>query len=83
MIPGHVLEKNTRNLSRFFSSPFNRKYVHTVACTVVFVGPSHFVFNAYSGLNVTFPLPTCSKKTMVHTVALTLFLPLLVKDPFV
>ena len=62
MIPGHVLEKNTRNLSRFFPSPFNRKYVDTAACTVVFVGPSHFVFNAYPGLNATFPLSSCSNK---------------------
>ena len=30
MIPGHVLEKNTRNLYTFFPSFFNRKYVHTV-----------------------------------------------------
>ena len=29
---------------------FNRKYVHTVACTVV------FVFNAYPGRNATCPL---------------------------
>ena len=49
-IPGHVLEKNTRNLYRFFSSSFKTKYVqtfvHTIACTVVFVGPADFVFNA-------------------------------------
>ena len=48
-IPGHVLEKHTRNLYTFFPSSFNRKYVHTVACTVVFVGPAGFMFNAYPG----------------------------------
>ena len=31
---------------RSFPSSFNRKYVHMVACTVVFVGAAHFVFNA-------------------------------------
>ena len=30
--------------------------VHTVACTVVFVGPAHFVFNDYPGRNATCPL---------------------------
>ena len=49
-IPGHVLEKNTRNHYRFFSSSFKTKYVHTfvhtIACTVVFVGPAGFVLNA-------------------------------------
>ena len=62
MIPGHVLEKNTRNLYTFYPSSFNRKYVHTVACTVVFVGPAHFVFNAYTGRNATCPLSSCSNK---------------------
>ena len=64
MIPGHVLEKNTRNLyTFFFPSSFNRKYVPTIACTVVFVGPAHFVFNAYPGRNATCPLPSCSNKS--------------------
>ena len=62
MIPGHVLEKNTWNLYTFFPSSFNRKYVHTVACTVVFEGPAHFVFNAYPGRNATCPLSSCSNK---------------------
>ena len=31
MIPGDVLEKNTRNLYTFFPSFVNSKYVHTVA----------------------------------------------------
>ena len=62
MIPGHVLKKNTRNLYTFFPSSFNRKYVHTVACTVVFEGPAHFVFNAYPGRNATCPLSSCSNK---------------------
>ena len=63
MIPGHVLEKNTRKtFIRFFPSSFNRKYVHTVACAVVFVGPAHFVFNAYPGRNATCPLSSCSNK---------------------
>ena len=57
MIPVHVLEKNTGNLySFFFPSSFNRKYVHTIACTVV------FFFNAYPGRNATCPLSSCSNK---------------------
>ena len=85
MIPGHVLEKNTRNLYTFFPSFSNRKYVHTVACTVVFVGPAFCVQRLTliraALLLVLFPaVPT---KTMVHAVALTVFLPFLVKDPFV
>ena len=51
--------------------------VHTVACAVVFVGPAHFVFNAYPGRNATC-LPI---KTMVHAVTWTVFLTFLVKDP--
>ena len=47
---------------RFFPSSFNRKYVHAVACTVVFVRPAHFVFNAYPGRNATCPLSSCSNK---------------------
>ena len=50
----------------------------TVACTVVFVGPAHFVFTAYPGRNVTCPLSSFSNKN-----ALTVFLSFLVKDPFV
>ena len=61
-IPGHFLEESTRNPFGFFPSSFNRKYVHTVACTVVFVGPAHFVFNAYTGRNATCPLSSCSNK---------------------
>ena len=49
-IPGHVLEKNTRNLYMFFSSFFKRKhvhtFVHTAGSTVAFVGPASFVFKA-------------------------------------
>ena len=49
-IPGHVLEKKTRNLYRFFFSFFKRKhvhtFVHTAGSTVAFVGPASFVFNA-------------------------------------
>ena len=69
MIPGQVLEKNTRNLYRFFPSSFNRKYVHTVACTVIFVGPARFVFNAYLCHNATCPLSSCSNKNDGHAVA--------------
>ena len=46
----------------FFPCSFNRKYVHTVACTVVFVGPARFVFNAYPGRIATCPLSSCSNK---------------------
>ena len=45
-----------------FPSSFNRKYVHLVACTVVFVGPACFVCNAYLGCNATCPLSSCSNK---------------------
>ena len=44
-----------------------------VAYTVVFVGPAHFVFNAYKGRNATWPLSSCSNKNDGHTVALTDF----------
>ena len=47
------LRKIRENFIGFFSSSFERKYVHTfvhtVACTIVFVGPAGFVFNAYAG----------------------------------
>ena len=43
------LRKTLETLIRFFPSPFNTKYVHAVVCTVVFVGPADFVFNAYPG----------------------------------
>ena len=56
------LRKILETFIRFFPSSFNRKYVHTVACTVVFVGPAHFVFNAYPGRNATCPLSSCSNK---------------------
>ena len=56
------LRKILETFIRVLPSSFNRKYVHTVACTVVFVGPAHFVFNAYPGRNVTCPLSSCSKQ---------------------
>ena len=58
---------------RSFPSSFNRKYVHMVACTVVFVGPACFVCNAYPGRNATCPLSSCSNKNDAHAVALTDF----------
>ena len=57
MIPGHVREKNTRNLYTFFSFLFQQK-----------IRPQgrlygrHFVFNAYPGRNATCPLSSCSNK---------------------
>ena len=56
------LRKILETFIRFFPSSFNRKYVHTVACTVVFVGPARFVFNAYPGRIATCPLFSCSNK---------------------
>ena len=56
------LRKILETFTRLFPSSFNRKYVHTVACTVVFVRPAHFVFNVYPGRNATFPLASCSNK---------------------
>ena len=40
------LTKILETFIRFFPSSFNEKYVHTVGCTVVLVGPARFVFNA-------------------------------------
>ena len=54
---------------RSFPSSFNRKYVHMVAYTVVFVGPAHFDFNAYPGRNATCLLSSCSNKNDGHAVA--------------
>ena len=64
------LRKILETFIRFFPSSFNRKYVHTVACAVVFVGPAHFVFNAYPGRNATCPLSSCSNNNDGHAVAL-------------
>ena len=47
------LRKILETFIGIFPSSFNRKYVHTVACTVVFVGTAGFVFNAYPGCNAT------------------------------
>ena len=77
MIPGHVCEKNTRNLYTFFSFLFQQK-----------IRPNDRLYGRFCStliraamLLVLFPaVPT---KTMVHAVALTVFLPFLVKDPFV
>ena len=82
--PHDSLRKILETFIRFFPSFFNRKYVHTVTCTVVFVGPAFCVqlltLIRAALLLVVFPaVPT---KTMVHAVALTVFLPFLAKDPF-
>ena len=71
-IPGHVLDEKLETFIRFFPSSFNKKHVHTVACTVVLVGPTRFVFNAYPGRNATCALFSCSKNEG-HAVALTDF----------
>ena len=72
-LPDHVLHKMLETFIRSFPYSFNRKYVHKLACTVVFVGPAHFVFNAYPGRNATCPLSSCSNKNDGHAVALTDF----------
>ena len=75
-IPAFTVMSLTKILETFirsFPSSFNRKYVHTVAFTVVFVGPSRFVCNAYAGSNATCPLSSCSNKNDGHAVALTDF----------
>ena len=46
------LRKTLETFIRFFPSSFNGKYV----------GPAHFVFNAYPGRNATCPLSSCSNK---------------------
>ena len=89
MFPTFLVMSLTKILEPFIgffpSSGVNRKYIHTVTRTVVFVGPAgrHFVFNAYPGRNATWPLSSCSNKNDGHAVALTVFVPLLVKEPFV
>ena len=65
------LTKKLETFIRFFPSSFNKKYVHTVACTVVLVVPA--CFNAYPGRNATCALFSCSKKNEGHKVALTDF----------
>ena len=83
MIPGHVLEKNVRNLYTFFSFLFQQKIrphgrLYGRLCRTRILC-STLIWAAL--LLVLFPaVPT---KTMVHAVALTVFLPFLVKDPFV
>ena len=75
-IPAFPIMSSTKILETFIRSfpySFNRKYVHKLACTVVFVGPAHFVFNAYPGRNATCPLSSCSNKNDGHAVALTDF----------
>ena len=63
------LRKILETFIRFFPSSFNRKYVHTVACTV---GILSSTLIPAAMLLVLFPaVPT---KTMVHAVALTVFL---------
>ena len=67
------LRKKLEPFIGFFpSSEVNRKYVHTVACMAVFVGPAerHFKFNAYPGRNATCPLSSCSNKNDGHDGAL-------------
>ena len=71
--PVMSLTKIPETFIRSFPSSFNRKYVHTVAFTVVFVGPSRFVCNAYAGSNATCPLSSCSNKNDGHAVAFTDF----------
>ena len=71
--PVMSLTKILETFIRSFPSSFNRKYVHMVACTVVFVGPACFVCNAYPGRNATCPLSSCSNKNDGHAVALTDF----------
>ena len=41
--PVMPLTKIVETFLRSFPSSFNRKYVHTVACTVVFVAPARLV----------------------------------------
>ena len=50
--PVMSLTKILETFIRSFPSSFNRKYVHTVACTVVFVGPAHLVFNGVAKTRV-------------------------------
>ena len=84
MIPGHVLEKNTRNLIyEFFPPSFNRKYVHTVACRSSLYDPRILCSTLIGAAMLLVLFPAVATKTMVQAVALTVFLSFLVKDPFV
>ena len=47
------------------------------------VEPASFVFSPYPGHNATCPLSSCSNKNDGHAAALTVFLRLLAKEPFV
>ena len=62
MIPGHVLEKNTRNLYTFFSFLFQQKIRPHSRLYGRLCRTRHFVFNAYPGRNATCPLSSCSNK---------------------
>ena len=83
MIPGHVLKKNTRNLYTFFPFLFQQK-IRPHGRLYGRLQDSRILCSTLiraAMLLVLFPaVPT---KTMVHAVALTVFLPFLVKDPFV
>ena len=59
------LTKTLETFIRSFPSSFKRKYVHMVACTVVFVGPAHFVFKLIRAAMLLVLFPAVQTKTMV------------------
>ena len=80
--PVMSLTKILETFIRSFPSSFNRKYVHMVACTVVFVGPACFV-QRLSGPQCYLSSFQLFKQKRWSRGRFNRFLPLLVKDPFV
>ena len=70
------LRKILETFIRFLPSFFNRKYVHTVACTVVFVGPAFCVLRLTlvraALLLILFPLSKTQTDTLLEVEHKTL-----------
>ena len=85
------LTKILETFKRFFPSSFNRKYVHTVACTVVFRADKccrlcrtrAFCAQRLSGPQCYLSSFQLFKQNQWSRGRFNRFLPLLVKDPFV
>ena len=84
MIPGHVPEKNARNLYTFFSFLFQQKILQTRSLVrASLYDPRILCSTLFRPAMLIALFPAVPTKTMVHVVALTVFLSFLVKDPFV
>ena len=81
--PVMSLTKILETFIRSFPSSFNRKYAHTVACTVVFVGPARFVCNVRLSVRQCYLSSfQLFKQKRWSRGRFNRFLPLPVKDPF-